>query len=211
MSPGAASPYQDVLRRSGKPVAAMPAHDPVIEAMEAELRRAVGETWRRRAHEELKASMSFAVLSQRLLEVGAAPEAMARVARAVSDEVRHAEACRALAARYLGDDTAWPGPVVIEITPPGEDRLVSASLHMVKMGCVNETIAAVFIEASLEAAVAPSARAVLGLILADEVEHGRAGWCARWPPAGSTIRASRCRTGCRSTGCSPTRSRIARW
>jgi hypothetical protein len=44
------------------------------------------------------------------------------------------------------------------------------------MGCVNETIAAVFIEASLEGATAPSARAALGLILADEVEHGRAGW-----------------------------------
>jgi hypothetical protein len=173
-----ASSYQEALRRKGRPVAAMPDHDPVIEGTEPALRRAIGETWLRRAHEELKASMGFAVLSQKLLEVGAAPDAMARVARAVGDEVRHAEICRALASRYLGEDAPWPSAVPVDVGPRAhdEDRLVRASLHTVTMACVNETIAAVFIEASLDGATAPSARAALGLILADEVEHGRAGW-----------------------------------
>ena len=172
--------YQEALRRKGRPIAAMPDHDPIIDAMDPELRRAVGETWGRRAHEELKASMGFAILSQKLLEVGAAPEAMARVARAVADEVRHAEICRALSSRYLAfggeRETAWPGGVEVDVPDARGDRLVTTSIHMVKMGCVNETIASVFIEASLEAAVSPSVRAALGIILADEVEHGRAGW-----------------------------------
>jgi hypothetical protein len=170
------SPYADVLRRRGRPLASMPDRDPVIDAMDASLRRRVGETWHRRAHEELKASMAFALLARELLEVGAAPEAMARVARAVGDEVRHAEALRVLASRYLGEDASWPPAVHVEASPLGDAPLLRASLHAVALGCVNETIASVFIEASHDAAKSPSARATLGLILADEVEHGRAGW-----------------------------------
>ncbi len=168
--------YTDLLRRRGPPLAKMPERDEAIDVMEPSLRREVGCTWRRRAHEELKASMAFAVLSRELLEVGAAPEAMARAARAVADEVRHAELCRALASRYLAEDVAWPPAVHVDTAPLGADPRVKASLHAVTLACINETIASVFIEASHEVATAPSARAVLGLVLADEVEHGRAGW-----------------------------------
>ena len=170
------APYAEILRRRGRPLAAMPERDPVIDATAPHLRRAVGETWHRRSHEELKASMAFTLLARELLEVGAAPEAMSRVARAVGDEVRHAEALRALASRYLGEDAAWPPAVLVEAGPLGDAPRVRASLHAVALGCVNETIASVFIEASHDAAESPSARATLGLILADEVEHGRAGW-----------------------------------
>jgi hypothetical protein len=170
------APYADVLRRRGRPLASMPERDPVIDAADPALRRRVGETWHRRAHEELKASMAFTLLTRELLEVGAAPDAMARVARAVGDEVRHAEARRALASRYSNEEASWPPPVQVEAAPLGDAPRVRASLHAVALGCVNETIASVFIEASHDAAESPSARATLGLILADEVEHGRAGW-----------------------------------
>jgi hypothetical protein len=116
MMPLGANPhYRDLLRRQGRPVAAMPEDDPVIAATDPALRKVIGETWLRRAHEELKASMGFAVLAQKLLEVGAAPEAMARVARAVGDEARHAEICRALAERYLGEEAPWPGAVPVDL------------------------------------------------------------------------------------------------
>lgn len=168
--------YAEVLRRRGRPVVAMPAHDAVIDATEPALRRAIGETWKRRAHEELKAAMSFTLLSRALLEVGAAPDVLARVTRAVSDEVRHAEALRALASRYLGEDVPWPPPVHIEDELPGLDPRRRAALHVVTLCCVSESIASVFFEAAHDAAVSPSARATLGLVLADEVEHARAGW-----------------------------------
>jgi hypothetical protein len=175
-TPHEAPAYGDLLRRRGRPVLALPEVDSVIDGMDAALRRRVGETWHRRAHEELKAAMAFALLSRELLEVGAAPEAIVRVSRAVSDEVRHAEILRALASRYLGEETAWPPGVHVEPRDLGANPRVRASLHAVTLCCVNETIASVFIEASHDAAVSPSARATLGLILADEVEHGRAGW-----------------------------------
>jgi hypothetical protein len=59
-----------MLRRRVRPLAKMPEHDATIDGMDPSLRREVGGTWRRRAHEELKASMAFAVLSRELLEVG---------------------------------------------------------------------------------------------------------------------------------------------
>jgi hypothetical protein len=176
MPPVTATSYTDLLRRRGQQLAKMPEHDAVIVAMEPALRRMVGSTWERRAHEELKASMAFAVLARELLEVGAPPDAMARVARAVADEVRHAELLRALASRVLEEDVGWPPAVHVETTPLGANPRVTASLHAVALCCVNETIAGVFIEASRDVATSPSARIVLGLILADEVEHGRAGW-----------------------------------
>jgi hypothetical protein len=161
----------------------MPGQDAVIDATEPTLRRAIGETWKRRAHEELKAAMSFTWLSRSLLEVGAAPDALARVTRAVNDEVRHAEALRALASRYLGEDVPWPPPVDMEEEPPAPTSPASpsyarrrAALHVVTLCCVSESIASVFFETAHDAAVSPSARATLGLVLADEVEHARAGW-----------------------------------
>jgi hypothetical protein len=148
----------------------------VIDAAEPTLRRQIGETWKRRAHEELKAAMSFMLLSRSLLEVGAAPDALARVTRAVSDEVRHAEALRALASRYLNENVPWPPPVHVESGSLGTHPRRQASLHVVTLCCVSESIASVFFEAAHDAAVSPSARATLGLVLADEVEHARAGW-----------------------------------
>jgi hypothetical protein len=168
--------YAEGLRRRGRPVVALPDDDRIIQGMDAALRRRVGETWVRRAHEELKAAMAFSLLSRELLEVGAAPDAIARVARAVGDEVRHAEVLRALGSRYLGQEAGWPPPVHVEASPLGPNPRARASIHAVTLCCVSETVASVFIEASHEAAVCPSARATLGLILADEVEHGRAGW-----------------------------------
>jgi hypothetical protein len=176
IAPPEAPAYSDLLRRRGRPLVALPEDDPVIDGADAALRRKVGETWSRRAHEELKASLAFALLARELLEVGAAPEAIARVSRAVGDEVRHAELLRALGARYLGEAVAWPPAVAVEPGPLGPTPRVRASLHAVMLCCVNETIASVFIEASHDAAESASARGTLGAVLADEVEHGRAGW-----------------------------------
>jgi hypothetical protein len=168
--------YAELLRRRGRPVVAMPERDDVIDGMDSLLRRKVGQTWTRRAHEELKAAMSFTLLSRELLASGAVPDVLVRVTRAVSDEVRHAEILRALGTRYLGQETPWPPGMELPPEPPEEPPRVLVSLHAVTLCCVSETIASVFIETSHEAATSPSVRASLGVVLADEVEHGRAGW-----------------------------------
>jgi hypothetical protein len=94
----------------------------------------------------------------------------------VSDEVRHAEVCRALAAKYSADEVRWPGAVAIDPAPARNDHALRTVFHVVSMCCVNESVASTFLEASLSGARSPSARAAIGELLADEVEHARAGW-----------------------------------
>src|SRR5262249_50707577 len=50
------------------------------------------------------------------------------------------------------------------------------TLHAVAMGCVNETVASAWLEASLEKATAPLARAAIRELMADDVHHARLGW-----------------------------------
>src|SRR5262249_8840077 len=143
MEAPAPAPYQEMLRRRGRDVASMPAHDPVIPAMDPVLRRAVGETWRRRAHEELKAAMAFTLLSPR--RVGGGGRGAGGVGGAgggATAGARHSGVCRAPAARYLDEEVPWPGPVHVEVNDEHGDRVVSAALRAVTLGCVNETVAA---------------------------------------------------------------------
>ena len=140
------------------------------------LRLEIARTWERRAREELKVAASFTVLCRELIEVGAAPSVLGPVARGVQDEVRHAEVCRRLAEQYRGAEVAWPQPVVIDPAPARDDRMLRTAFHAVSMCCINEAVAATFLETSLDDTSAPSARTVVGELLADEVEHARVGW-----------------------------------
>ena len=119
----------------------------------------------------------FAVLVRELFETGADLPVLQICARAVSDEVRHAEVCRLLAARYAGRDVAWPAPARVPI--PSHARAparLRPTLRATAMGCINETIASAWLEASLVDATAPLARAAIRELLADDVHHARLGW-----------------------------------
>jgi hypothetical protein len=164
------------LNRPHRRVVALPDHDPVIEATPRPLRLEIASTWERRAREELKVAASFTVLCRELIEVGAAPNVLGPIARGVQDEIRHAEVCRRLAEQYRGAEVAWPQPVVIDPAPAREDRMLRTAFHAISMCCINEAIAATYLQTSLEDTRAPSAKVVVGELLADEVEHARAGW-----------------------------------
>ena len=86
--------YEPSMMRRRRRVLPLPEQDPIIAAMDDELRVQVARTWQRRAHEELRVAMTFTGLCQELLATGAAPDVLAVVSRAVHDEVRHAEVCR---------------------------------------------------------------------------------------------------------------------
>jgi len=169
-------PYEVAMTRRRRRVLPLPPRDPVIEAMPAALRLEVGRTWQRRAHEELKVASGFTVLCRELLETGAPPEVLSIVSRAVHDEVRHGEVCRAVAERYLGAAVSWPGEISPEPPPPQTDPRLRAAYHVVAVCCVNEAIAWTFLEASLSETRSHTARVGLGDLLADEVLHARAGW-----------------------------------
>lgn len=167
---------QPALLRRHRGVVALPENDSIMDAMPPELRGEVARTWHRRAHEELKVAAAFSVLCRELLEIRADPMVLAIVSRAVHDEVRHAEVCRALASKYHGAEVTWPEAVAIEPSQARDDRALRTAFHVVGMCCVNEAIASTFLDASLDGARSPSARAALGELLADEVEHARVGW-----------------------------------
>ncbi len=164
-----------LTRRRG-PVVQMPALDERIESLDPSTRRAIADTWQRRAHEELKVAAAFSVLCRELLQIGADADVVAVASRGVSDEVRHGEICRLLASRYRGQDLPWPPSVPIEPNPVRDDLLERTTLHATGMCCVNEAIASTYLEASFAGATGPCARAALRELLQDEVEHARLGW-----------------------------------
>jgi hypothetical protein len=169
-------PYEPSMMRRRRRVLALPERDDVIDAMPVGLRREVAETWERRAHEELRVAHAFSMLCRELLALGGEPELLGAVSRGVHDEVRHAEICRALAARYARTDVPWPGGVKDEPFVVQSDARLRAAFYVVSLCCVTEAIASCFLEASLAATRSPSARVAVGDLLADEVLHARVGW-----------------------------------
>jgi hypothetical protein len=157
--------------------ARLPLDDPSVDALDATTRARVAKLWRSRATAELRVASIFAVLSRELLEFGADPAVIRIATRAVSDEVRHADICRALAERYEGAPVAFPppGPVPMPSLARAPAPL-RPTLHAVAMGCVNETVASAWLEASFAQTTVPLARAAIRELMADDVHHARMGW-----------------------------------
>lgn len=155
----------------------LPLDDPSVDAEDAATRAIIGHQWQERSSAELRVASMFAIIARELFETGADPVVQQIVARAVSDEVRHAEICRALARRYLARDVAWPppGPVPLPHHGPASEAL-RPTLHITAMCCINETLATAWLERSLADTTAPLARAAVRALLADDVDHARAGW-----------------------------------
>ncbi len=138
---------------------------------------AIGAIWQERAQSELNAASGFAIVLTELFELGAPSAVLELASRAVNDEVRHAELCRGLAERYLGRPV--PPPVAKRVSMPrhpGADATLRKHLHVVGLCCINETLAAGFLEACLEATDDPDVRPLAKEHLADEVQHARVGW-----------------------------------
>jgi hypothetical protein len=141
-------------------------------------RAIVGATWRERMKQEHLAVGAFALLAQELAEVGCGEVELFLVARAASDEVRHAEICRRLAVALLGEAQVprrfrgLPRIPRHEHVDPGTRVL----LHVVEMCCLSETLTGVYLTEMLARATEPVARAAVKSLLADEIDHGRVGW-----------------------------------
>jgi hypothetical protein len=141
-------------------------------------RTVIGGTWRERMRQEHLAVGAFAQLTQELAAVGCDAAVLELIARASSDEVRHAEICRRVATAMLGQQavpTAWRGLPKIPMHP-GVDARTRALLHVVEMCCLSETLTGVFFTEMHARATDPTIRTVIESLLEDEVDHGRVGW-----------------------------------
>jgi hypothetical protein len=149
---------------------ALPDVDATIDALDAESRELVAAEWTRRAASEISAGAVFSVVSRGLFHEGAPAELSWLASRAVLDEIRHAELCRAAAARYGAAAPPRPRPARIDEARGGP------FMHAVANGAVNETIATAFLSAAAEAATSPFASAVVRELMTDEIDHARIGW-----------------------------------
>jgi hypothetical protein len=151
--------------------------DAVIDATSPVGRATMADIWQERGTSELMVAGGFTALTGELLEHGTADVVLKIAARAVRDEVHHTEIAVAMAARFRGDEPKWPAPQKFPVPrfAPADARL-RATLLVIAMCCINETLACGFIEAQLSVAKSPLARAALQTVLSDEIDHARMGW-----------------------------------
>jgi hypothetical protein len=155
----------------------LPESDEHIARLDPDVRRRLGEVWTERVQSELGAGSGFAILVTELFELGADPAVLRLATKATYDEVRHAELCRLLAEAYLGRPVIGPKPKRVSMPEhPGASETLRKHLHVVGLCCINETLAAGFVEACMEESEAPLVRTIQREHLEDEVQHARVGW-----------------------------------
>lgn len=123
---------------------------------------------------------AFARFALELLALGAPAELVEACTRAMTDEIRHARDCFALASRYTGAPVG-PGPLTMDGVLTESIDLVAVARSVIAEACVGETLAAVSAAVAAEAAHDPEVRRILAGIAEDELRHAELGWrFLRW-------------------------------
>ena len=146
--------------------------------LDDEGRAKVGATWLARMQQEHLAVGAFALLTSELAAEGCNSTVLRLIARAPSDELRHADVCRKVASALLGEENV-PRRLRGVPTVPEHAKLSTAErtlLHVVEMCCLSETFTGVYLTQMLARAREPAVRAALESLLEDEIDHGRVGW-----------------------------------
>lgn len=146
-----------------------------------ELLREARDNWATRAHAEHGSVQQFSQLSLALTHARAPLELQGAVARLITDEVRHAELCAAMAVACAPDTPLpWPAPRVPWPAPPLEEAtpaLLAWTARAVLVACcLGETISRPLLEAVVVVATDPIPEAVARQILRDEQLHATFGW-----------------------------------
>jgi hypothetical protein len=136
-------------------------------------RARLAQAWLADALEEHASIAAFARFTMLLLSVGAPPDFVVQSQRASIDEVRHAERCFALAARYAGSPSA-PGP--LPLCAPREGGLARLARDTFLEGCVGETVASLSVARALAGCLDAEVCAVLRGIGDDEERHAALAW-----------------------------------
>ncbi len=152
--------------------------DPSVAALPPEVRETAARVWSGRAVSELTAATTFARIAPVVIGSSCASEVQWLAARAVSDEVRHAALCHAVASAYRGSEEPWPGTRRVEPSRAlaAVDGPLGNALAVVTVCCIQETLGTALLEHALAATRAPLPWQALRALLADEVDHARIGW-----------------------------------
>ena len=148
--------------------------------------------WREDAALEHASIASFARLALDLLALGAPPDLVAGAGAAALDEVAHAKACFAIAARLGGTGALGPAPLALEGVRPLAD-LAEVARDTAAQSCVGETVAALALARAAERCPDPALAAVIARVAEDELGHAALGWqIVAWACAagGAEVRAA---------------------
>ncbi len=156
--------------------------NPVLALTPAQRARAAAD-WAQIAQLEHASVASFARFTLQLLALGAPPQLVSAALQAGLDEVAHAQAAFAIAAR-LGGAAVGPGPLPLDgdlFGAAGPADLAAVAAGTFAEGCVNETIGALEASEAAAACADPDIRAALERISEEEARHGELAWAvARW-------------------------------
>ena len=156
---------------------ALPEHDASLDALDEAVRKACVVHWLGRAMAERRASDAFVVITDDLRKLQADPALIDLSRRAIDDELRHAEICRLVAARYAGTDVQPPRELPLEVPAhAAAPAALRPTLHVIGQCAVNETTATAFLEACLARAEGVLVPAALRELLSDDIDHARIGW-----------------------------------
>lgn len=155
----------------------LPALDASVDALSDDDRRFAARQWLGRASGELESTRAFAWIADVCEELGSPSEFVALARRAVTDEERHGEICRRVSSAYAGTQAIPPvsPPTLNELRTPNDPEL-AVTLYIIESCCLSETIGAVTLEHTLEAATTALPQTALRELLTDEVMHARMGW-----------------------------------
>jgi hypothetical protein len=162
-----------------------------IAELDSELRAAIGQEWLSDAQLEHASIASFARFTLDLLAFAAPAALIEDAQQAISDEIRHARDCFALASLYQGAPCG-PGPLRMDGVR-ASSSLLEAAVAAVREGCVGETVAALTAKAQANTAEISEIRAILERIAADEARHAELAWrFVRWAmqEGGPSVRAA---------------------
>jgi hypothetical protein len=130
--------------------------------------------WARQGQLEHASVAAFGQLILDLLRLGAPAELVDRAGEALRDEVRHAELCFGLAARF-GGRPVGPGPLSLPARR-GRPSLTRLAVDAWRDGCLGETGSVGVAAAQLAGATDPVVRGAVAVILADESRHAALSW-----------------------------------
>ena len=142
--------------------------------LDAATRDLIAGAWARDGAMEHASVASFARFTLELLGLGAPADLVVGAQDAARDEVEHARACFAIAARYAGRDLG-PGKLDVHGAVPAT-TLAGAVRAAVVEGCIGETLSALLAEARLARAEDADVRAALRRIANEEARHAELAW-----------------------------------
>lgn len=145
-----------------------------IVDLDAETRATIARHWLREAATEHASVASFNRFSLQLLALGAPRDLVLGAQYAALDEIRHAEACYALAAR-CEDERRGPGPLPLPAQGVAVEPAIVA-IETLRDGCIGESIAAHCARAASRIATDETTVAALAAIADDEERHAELAW-----------------------------------